>query len=95
MSLLYARTNVLPRRFGKRISQIMLAWSLLYLTVYGMALWQMYNITALKRLKGAYYMKRLIISLVISVMIALIGHSMFLELGSPTFYTILHTSNDR
>jgi len=54
MSLFYARANVLLRRFGKYKVSVKLYLYKAYCTqVYGIALWQRYTITVLKRLKAA------------------------------------------
>lgn len=88
MSLLYARANVLIRKFSKCSHDIKLCLFRTYCTnFYGAALWEQYNATTMKRLEAAY----------IKCIKMFFGYdrlysvtTMFCELGLPVFGTILH-----
>ena len=90
MSLLYARANVLIRKFSKCSRNVKLCLFRTYCTnFYGAALWKQYNATALKRFKAAY----------VKCVKMFFGYdrmysvtAMFIELGLPVFSTILHNA---
>ena len=90
MSLLYARANVLIRKFSKCSRNVKLCLFRTYCTnFYGAALWKQYNATALKRFKAAY----------VKCVKTFFGYdrmysvtAMFVELGLPVFSTILHNA---
>ena len=55
MRLLYARTNVLIRKFGKCSKDVKLCLFRAYcIQFYGAGLWETFNITVMKRFEAAY-----------------------------------------
>ena len=90
MSLLYARANVLIRKFSKCSRNVKLCLFRTYCTnFYGAALWKQYNVSVLKRFEAAY----------VKCIKMFFGYdrmysvtAMFVELGLPVFSTILHNA---
>ena len=90
MSLLYARANVLIRKFSKCSRDVKLCLFRTYCSnFYGAALWTQYNVTVLKRFEAAY----------VKCVKMFFGYdrlysvtTMFCELGLPVFSTILHNA---
>jgi hypothetical protein len=90
MRLLYARTNVLIRKFGKCSQDVKLCLFRAYcIQFYGAGLWETFNITVMKRFEAAY----------VKCVKMFFGFArldsvtaMFCELGLPTFKTILHNA---
>ena len=55
MSLLYARANVLIRKFSRCSRDVKLCLFRTYcVNFYGIALWKQYNVTVIKRVEAAY-----------------------------------------
>ena len=90
MSILYSRTNVLIRKFGKCSRDVKLCLYRAYcMQFYGAGLWKSYNVTVMKRFEAAY----------VKCVKMFFGFArldsvtaMFYELGLPTFKTILHNA---
>ena len=90
MRLLYARTNVLIRKFCKCSRNVKLCLFRAYcIQFYGAGLWNSFNLTIMKRLEAAY----------VKCVKMFFGFArldsvtaMFYELGLPTFKTILHNA---
>ena len=90
MRLLYARTNVIIRKFGKHSKDVKLCLFRAYcIQFYGAGLWETFNITVMKRFEAAY----------VKCVKMFFGFArldsvtaMFCELGLPTFKTILHNA---
>jgi len=88
MSLLYSRTNVLLRKFGKCSLAVKLCLFRAHcIPFYGASLWDRFNKTVMKRFEAAY----------VKCVTVFFGFarldsvtSMFSELGLPTFNTVLH-----
>ena len=88
MSLLYARTNVLIRKFGKCSRQVKLCLFRAYcIQFYGAGLWETFNITVMNRFEAAYCVKLFFGFARLNIVSA-----MFCELGLPTFKTIVHNA---
>lgn len=93
MSLLYARTNILIRKFIKCSRNVKLCLFRSHcLSFYGAALWNCFNVTIMNKLEAAYvkctkmffgFARRDSVS------------AMFIELGLPSFNTILHNARIR
>jgi len=92
MSLLYARTNVLLRKFNKCSLAVKLCLFRAHcrpIQFYGASLWDSFNKTVMKRFEAAY----------IKCVKVFFGFArldsvtcMFCELGLPTFNTVLHNA---
>ena len=90
MRLLYARTNVLIRKFCKCSRNVKLCLFRAYcIQFYGAGLWNSFNLTIMKRFEAAY----------VKCVKMFFGFArldsvtaMFYELGLPTFKTILHNA---
>ena len=90
MSLLYARTNVLLRKFSKCSLAVKLCLFRAHcIQFYGASLWNRFNKTVMKRFEAAY----------IKCVKMFFGFArldsvtlMFCELGLPTFNTVLYNA---
>lgn len=93
MSLLYARTNVLIRKFCKCSRVVKLCLFRAHcIQFYGAALWDRFNITVMKRFEAAY-VKCVKIFFGFARLDSVTA--MFCELGLPTFSTIVHNAKFR
>jgi len=93
MSLLYARTNVLIRKFSKCSRSVKLCLFRAYcIQFYGAGLWECFNITVMKRFEAAYIK---CVKMFFDFARLDSVTAMFLELGLPTFKTILHNAKYR
>ena len=88
MGLLYARTNILIRRFSRCSRDVKLCLFKTYCgNFYGIALWDHFNVTVRRKFEAAY----------VKCIKMFFGYSrydsvtgMFAQLGLPTFSTIVH-----
>jgi hypothetical protein len=93
MRLLFARTNVLLRKFNKCNTDVKLCLFKTYcMSFYGIATWHHYNVTVMMRFEAAY----------IKCVKMFFGYarldsvtSMFFDLGLPTVGTIFHNARCR
>jgi hypothetical protein len=91
--LLYARTNLLKRKFSQCSKDVKLSlFKAFCMNFYGDCLWNRYNVTVIKRFEAAY----------IKCVKMFFGYykyhsvtSMLLDLGLPTVSTILHNARMR
>ena len=89
MSLLYARTNVLIRKFSRCSRNVKLCLFKAHcISFYGLALWKVFHVSVMNKLQ-----------LYVKCIKMLIGYNrtdsvtaMFFELGLPTFNTSLHNA---
>ena len=93
MSLLYARSNILIRKFGRCSRNVKLCLFRAHcLSFYGAALWNCYNVTVLHKLEAAYVKcTKMFFNFDRHASVT----AMFVELGSPSFNTILHNARVR
>jgi hypothetical protein len=90
MSLLYARTNILLRKFGKCSRDVKLCLFRAHcIQFYGAGLWCRFSATVMKRFEAAYVK---CIKMFFNFARLDSVTAMFYELGLPTFKTLLHNA---
>lgn len=93
MSLLYMRSNILIRKFCRCSRNVKLCLFRAHcLSFYGAALWNCYNVTVLQKLEAAYLKCT---KMFFDVARRASVTAMFVELGLPSFNTILHNARVR